>query len=169
MESWLSLASRILVDGVMASLSGLLRWAPAAAFLALALPAHAYLGGAYATVEADRAHLAAQLHSTSAATHTVHTLTLANGGMVKEYSRSDGTVFAVTWRAAGRPDLRQLLGEHFDALQQDNRRIGRRTRRPLAVSRPDFIVQSGGHSGAFWGAAFLPQLAPPGFSANDLR
>lgn len=143
---------------------------PAVVGLAIAAPAHAFLGGAYASVEADRAHMAARLTSAAAATHTVHTLTLANGGIVKEFTRADGTVFAVTWRGPGRPDLRQLLGEHFSTLQADNPiRRGPHFRRPMAVSRQDFIVQSGGHSGAFWGVAFLPEMAPSGFSPTDLR
>ena len=135
-----------------------------------ALPAYAHLGGPYASVEADRAHMAASLKSTSAVTHTLHTLTLANGDVVKEYTREDGTVFAVTWRGPGRPDLRQLLGDHFQTLQADNAgRAGPRLRRPMAVNRTDFIVQTGGHSGAFWGAAILPQMEPAGFSASDLK
>lgn len=150
--------------------SHLLRAAAAAACLAVALPAYAHLGGAYASVEADRAHMGARIQSTSAATHTVHTLTLANGGIVREFSRPDGTVFAVTWRAPGRPDLRQLLGEHFNTLQIDNARPpGRWSRQPLNVNRSDFVVQSGGHSGAFWGVAILPQSEPAGFALSDLK
>jgi hypothetical protein len=78
-------------------------------------------------------------------------------------------VFAVTWRGGGRPDLRQLLGEHFQTLQADNVRAGRRTRRPLSVNRPDLIVLTGGHPGGFWGVAFLPQMAPAGFSTSELK
>jgi hypothetical protein len=144
--------------------------APAIVCLAMAMPAHASLGGAYASVEADRAHMAARATSAGAGAFTVHTLTLANGGTVKEFTRVDGTVFAVAWRGPGRPDLRQLLGEHFSTLQADNAtRRGPRYRRPMAVNRSDFIVQSGGHSGAFWGIAVLPQMEPPGFSPNNLR
>ena len=47
--------------------------------VALAAPACAHLGGAYASVEADRAHFGARLQATPTATHTVHALTLANG------------------------------------------------------------------------------------------
>jgi hypothetical protein len=137
--------------------------------LALAAPACAHLGGSYASVEADRARFAARLQSTAAASHAVHVLILANGGQVKEFTRADGTVFAVTWRGAARPDLRQLLGEHFQTLQDDNARTGLRTRRPLRVDRPDFVVRTGGHPGGFWGVAFLPQLAPAGFSTDALK
>jgi hypothetical protein len=134
-----------------------------------AWPAHASLGGGRDSVEADRAHLAARASATAAASHTVNVLTQPNGEVIREFTRGDGVVFAVTWRGPARPDLRQLLGSRFETMQADNVRAGgRRTRRPLAVRRPDFQMTSGGHSGAFWGTAYLPALAPPGFSVADL-
>lgn len=147
----------------------LLRLLVSVASLALAVPACAHLGGAYASVQADQARLGARLQSTAGAAHAVHALTLANGGLIREFTRPDGTVFAVTWRGAGRPDLRSLLGEHFQTLQADNVRTGPRTRRPLVVNRPDLIVRTGGHPGGFWGVALLPQLAPAGFSTDELK
>ncbi len=141
--------------------------------LLVAARAQASLGGGYASVEADRAHLAAKLVSTSVATFTVHALTLANGGVVREFMRGDdGVIFAISWRGPGRPDLRQLLGDRFAILGADNTShqiSGRRPRMPLAVSRADFVVRTGGHSGAFWGFAYLPQQAPSGFSASNLQ
>jgi len=113
--------------------------------------------------------MAASRTSRAAGAFTVDVMALANGGTVKEYSRFDGTVFAVTWLGPGRPDLRQLLGSHFRALQTDNVRKGPRTRRPLSVNRTDFVVQSGGHSGAFWGVAILPAATPAGFTAADVK
>ena len=71
--------------------------------VAAAPAAHAHLGGAYASVEADRTHLSARLQSTVTGTHTVHALALANGGLVREFTRADGTVFAVTSGARGGP------------------------------------------------------------------
>jgi hypothetical protein len=138
---------------------------------ALAWPAHATLGGVYSSVESDRTHMVARMRSASAATYAVHTLTLPNQGEVREFTRSDGIVFAVAWKGPGRPDLRQLLGQqHFDTFQADNvPPQGRRTRRPLGVNRPDLIVHSAGHSGAFWGFAYLPQQTPSGFSTSELK
>jgi len=131
---------------------------------------HAALGHAYASVEADRAALGATINSTAQGGYTQHTLALPNHSVVKEFTRADGTVFAVAWQGPGRPDLRQLLSEHFDTVQADNTgRIGRHARRPLAVNRADLVLTSGGHPGAYWGAAIMPQLEPAGFSASRLK
>jgi hypothetical protein len=132
-------------------------------FLLGGWPAQASLGGGRDTVDADRRHLAARMSAAAASTHTVNVLTMPNGEVIREFTRGDGVVFAVTWRGPARPDLRQLLGARFNILPG-----GRRTHRPLAVGRRDFRLTSGGHSGAFWGAAYLPAEAPPGFSVRDL-
>jgi len=132
--------------------------------------ASAGLGRAYASVDADRAVLGAAVVSTVAGPYTVHTLTLQNQGTVREYTRPDGLVFAVTWRGPGRPNLRQILGDSFDAVQADNaQRGGARIRHPLMVNRANLQVQTGGHPGAFWGVALLPALQPAGFALANLK
>ena len=141
----------------------------AALCLVGAWPVQASLGEGRDSIDADRRHFSARLSAIAASTHTVQVLTMPNGGEIREYVRSDGVVFALTWRGSARPDLRQLLGSRFDIVQADNVRSGgRRTRRPLVVRRSDFGMSTGGHSGAFWGVAYLPSLAPPGFSAKAL-
>lgn len=146
--------------------------AAAAAWLGLWAPAHAALGGDAASIEADRAHFSAVTTSVVYAGYTDYTLTLPNHGVVQECLNAQGQVFAISWRAPGRADLRQLLGQRFDALQSDNGpRVGhkRRRRTPLAVSRADFILHSGGRPGAFRGAAYLTALVPSGFSISDIE
>ena len=132
-------------------------------------PALASLGGTYASVEADSVQMVAKRATAAAATHMVHSLVLPNGGVAREFARRDGVVFAVSWRGPGRPDLRQLLGDYFGAMQADNARAGRLRRLPLSVNRSDFILRSGGHPGAFWGMAYVPQLVPAGFSSADME
>ena len=69
------------------------------------------------------------------------------------------------------PDLRTLLGRHFTALQASGGSIGRTMhslRRPLQVSQPDLQIQTSGHMGWFSGVAFIPSLAPSGYSTSDL-
>ena len=106
---------------------------------------------------------------TAKSTHAVSSLTLPNGDVVRERRTTEGVVFGVSWRGPARPDLQQLLGDHFKTLQADNvGASGRRMRAPLTVSRSDLIVHTGGHPGAFWGSAYLPQQTPSGVSAADL-
>lgn len=133
-------------------------------------PAFAALGQDRASVEADRAHIAASRSTVNGGAYSIEVLALKNQGVVKEYVRSDGVVFAVAWSGPGRPDLRQILGEHFATFQADNRPVnGRRIRRPLVVNRSELIVRSAGHPGAFQGFALLPAVAPPNFSPSELR
>lgn len=103
--------------------------------------------------------------------YTRHELTRANGGSVREFSNPNGQVFAVTWSGPGKPDLRALLGRYFTTLQASGGSGGRSLhalRRPAQVSQRDLQIQTGGHMGWFHGVAYIPSLAPPGFSASDL-
>ncbi len=146
-------------------------------------PAAAELGGSRATIDGDRAHLAAALHSANASTHILHTLTTSNGSVVREFANSGGVVFAVAWRGPGRPDLRQLLGAAFGTFQATaagpdaNTTVASdgsvvrhgRLRRALTVEQRDLVVHSAGHPGAFFGYAYLPQQIPAGFTPDALR
>lgn len=130
--------------------------------------AHATLGAAYESVELDRARLGARHVMASQARYAVHLLTTP-GGLLREFTRPDGAVFAVTWRGAGRPNLRQALGPYFDVLNAANpphRRGGRHI--PLTASQSDLVVRSGGHSGAFYGVAYVPALVPVGVTPASL-
>jgi len=143
--------------------------AAAIAAVILAGPALAALGGDVSSVQTDRIRLAAKLSSTPSGDCTIHTLTQPSG-VVSEYARADGLVFAVTWHGPARANLKQLLGSYFDTFQSDNAVAGgRRSRRPPLVNRSDFVVRTGGHSGAFWGVAMLPQATPSGCAVNPLQ
>jgi hypothetical protein len=129
----------------------------------------ASLGNKLPTIEADRAHLSASANSEILGAATVHTLTSPNGGIVKEYSATDGTIFAVSWKGPARPDLRQLLGDRFSAMSSMNHPGRRYIRRIVAVQRPSLVILSQGHPGAFFGFAYDPSLVPSGFSLDALR
>ena len=132
--------------------------------------AHAGLGRSAESVESDRASLQAVRTSSPGALYTAHVLALPNGGVVKEFARADGMVFAVSWRAPGRPDLRQLLGDSYETMQAAApARAGRPARRPISVNTTSLLVLSGGHPGAFSGVAVLPRLEPAGVDPSDLK
>ncbi len=132
--------------------------------------AHAELGGGLSRVLADQTIFRAQRTSLGHGNHMHHELTLPNSGTVKEFTNSSGQIFAVTWSGPGKPDLRQLLGGYFPALQAANAEaFGHNLRRPAHVNRSDLMIQTGGHMGYFWGVAYVPSLAPAGFSTTDLQ
>jgi hypothetical protein len=141
--------------------------------LSLALPgsAHAELGGPLSTVQTDGARMSARMVSADMGGYDLHTLTRANGGTVHELTNANGQVFAVTWFGPGKPDLRALLGRYFPTFQAAND-MGppgmRSLRNPPQVSQSDLQIQTGGHMGWFWGVAFIPSLAPAGFSPDNL-
>ena len=139
--------------------------------LFIAGSAHAELGGTLSSVAADSGRMGARMESTSMGRYTRHDLTRGNGGMVHELTNAQGQVFAVTWSGPGKPNLRSLLGSRFEALQASSDTSGRTLRalrRPQQVSQSDLQIQTAGHMGWFRGVAFIPSLAPAGFSTSDL-
>ena len=147
----------------MASFAGL-----GLSLLAVAPNAEAALGGTEATVRADQAQMSMTLRTMPAARFTMHELTAASGTTVREYVSPAGVVFGVAWQGPSLPDLRQLLGVHFD--QYVDAAAARRTRRaPVRVELPGLVVQSSGHMRAFAGKAYLPQGLPQGVVANEIQ
>lgn len=139
--------------------------------LSCASAAQAELGGGVASVRSDGARMKARIASTGMSGYTRHALTRDNGGGVHEYTNAQGKVFAVTWSGPGKPDLRSLLGPYFTHLQTSSVSGARRMhalRRPPQVAQADLQIQTGGHMGFFHGVAFIPSLAPAGFSTASL-
>jgi hypothetical protein len=143
-----------------------------AALIVPASGAHAELGGTLSGVQADGARMKARLASVAMGGYSRHELTRGNGGSVREFTNAKGQVFAVTWSGPGKPDLRSLLGRYFTTFQAAGTGgIGRTMhslRRPPQVSQADLQIQAGGHMGWFHGVAFIPSLAPAGFSTSNL-
>lgn len=142
------------------------------AVLAQAMPAQAALGGKAASVEADRTRLRATASRAPGVGFTDTGLSADGGMTIHEFTADDGTVFAVAWRGPRRPDLKQLFGAaYFARFQADNPpRTGHvYMRRALASTHSDFVVRTGGYSGAQWGYAYLPARIPAGFDARNLQ
>lgn len=139
----------------------------AAAALA-ALPARATLGENVKTVEQDRQQVRATLQVTSHAAFAVHELRSAGGGLVREYVSPAGVVFGVSWGGPSMPNLRQLLGTHFDTyVGSPNRQRGGHGH--LVVREGTLVVESGGHMRSFHGRAFLSDALPAGVAINDIQ
>ena len=140
----------------------------AVAATAACASAHAALGEGAATVETDRQQLRASVTRTSGPAFTVHELATGNGGVVREYVSAAGTVFAVTWHGPFLPNLRQVLGAHFDRVAQStNRQEGGRGH--LTVTEGNLVFVSTGHMRSFHGQAYLRDAIPSGVSTNDIQ
>ena len=143
----------------------------AASCLVISTAASAKLGGAMSSVTDDRGRMAVSMKSIAMGRYTRHEMTRPNGGSVREFTNAAGTVFAVTWSGPGKPDLKTLFGPYFSTFQSDSVATARQMhslRQPPQVARRDLQIQAGGHMGWFHGVAFVPSLAPPGFSIGDL-
>ena len=103
--------------------------------------------------------------STATGSYTVMRKELDSGTTVQEYVDSAGTVFAVSWSGPFLPDLKEILGAHFDAMTaQAGKRRDERSR--LSVRRSDVVIDSAGRMGAFEGRAWVPAKVPAGFEVD---
>lgn len=135
--------------------------------LAYASVSQAALGGLAEQFNAQDTALVA--HVTSAgANYIIRDTTLATGTHVSEYVSDGGLVFAVTWKGPILPNLKSLLGKHFDKMVAESRKAPRAGRSKLDVSLPDVVINSGGHMRAFEGSAWIPSEFPAGFTADDI-
>jgi hypothetical protein len=130
--------------------------------------AHASLGGIEATVEADRLAAKATIRTQPGARFTMHELRTPAGTTIREYVAPSGVVFGVAWHGPSMPDLRQLLGDHFQAYL--DAMATRRTRRsPVTIELPGVVVQSSGRMRAFAGKAYLSTALPQGVTAQEIQ
>jgi hypothetical protein len=93
------------------------------------------------------------------------------GTTVREFVRPDGMVFAIAWEGRFVPEMYQFLGSYFDkysaAVKAETREyVGRR---PLDIHLPDFVFQSNGHMGWYYGRAYLPQNVPKEARLEEIR
>jgi hypothetical protein len=131
-------------------------------------PALAGLGGDATSVEADRVSMKGALHITSAARYAVHEINISGGMQVHEYVSPAGKVFAVSWRGAGIPDLRQMLGSYYGEFAQATSQP-HYNHHHLSVQTANVVVQSSGHARAFFGRAWVPSLLPQNVAPNDIN
>jgi hypothetical protein len=131
---------------------------------------YAVLGEDVGSVQTDQAHINASLRSTARQNYTIHELRSPAGVVVREYAGTSGKVFAVTWQGPTLPDMKQLLGSHFEefqkAAQRQNRRGGHG---PLIVKEPGLVVELGGHMRSFAGRAYIPEEVPSAVANEEIH
>lgn len=135
----------------------------------LPLEAGAALGEAAPSVDVDQARLHASHKVAAGTTYSVHEITTPSGTVVREFvSSATGQVFAVAWNGPFKPDLKQLLGAHFDTFIESAGKAPH-GRGGVSVRQPDVVIHSGGHMRAFTGMAYLPGQIPEGFQVEDIH
>ena len=130
--------------------------------------AQATLGEDADSVASDQVRLEARLQLARGENHTIHELQVPTGGNIRQFVADSGKVFAVSWSGGWRPNLRKLMGQHYDRYlaAAKERRMGRG---PVRIEIPGLVVVMGGHQRAFFGHAYLTDLLPQGFRPEDIR
>ncbi len=145
-----------------------IRFTPMLLAMLFSLPAEATLGGPASSTQTDQLQMKATLRMSPGTRFTVHEMALPSGTTVREYVTMQGTVFAVAWKGPRMPDLRQLMGTYFDQYLQAVP-PARGGHAGVAVSQPDLVVHSMGHTRAFSGHAYLPPLLPADVPVDELQ
>jgi hypothetical protein len=136
--------------------------------LAFSPPATATLGEGVSSVEANRVKMLANLRVVRKTNYAVHELGLPTGGKVRQFVADSGKVFAVCWSAGWRPDLREIMGTHYDRYVAATK--GRiMVRGPVRLELPGLVVILGGHQRAFFGRVYLLGQLPPNMRVEDIH
>jgi len=130
--------------------------------------AHAALGEDVSAVAVDQARLQASLQVRQNLHFAVHELSAPTGIKVREFVGESGKVFAVSWSGGWRPNLREIMGAHYERFIAGTR--GRRMARgPVRIELPGMVVVMGGHQRAFFGQVYLTDLLPAELTLEDLH
>ncbi len=120
------------------------------------------------SVAADKVRLQADLRIACKTNYAVHELALPTGGKVREFVTNSGKVFAVSWSGGWRPDLREIMGKHYERYLASTR--GKPTARgPVRIELPGLVMVMGGHPRAFFGYVYLLDLLPPDLRIQDIH
>jgi len=139
-----------------------------AAVFGFSPPARAALGDDVAMVARDRVVMHARLQVLRRNNCEVHELALPSGTTVRQFVGDHGKIFAVAWSGGFRPDLRDIMGAHYDRFLE-SRRGKPRARGPLRVDLPGMVVFMGGYLRTFFGHVYLTDLVPAGLDPKDIR
>jgi hypothetical protein len=130
--------------------------------------AHAGLGEAVASVEQDRAALGADtLTTTAMPLYDRHEFTTAGGTRVHEFAGRDGTVFAVNFSGPTMPDLKAVLGTHYETYLTAAR-ARRHSHHVVSFEADGVVVTIITFQRGFQGTAQVPASVPSGVGAAEL-
>ncbi len=117
---------------------------------------------------------ATDFKTTPSALYTVNATTVGLNS-IREYTRADGVVFAVTWTGPSHPDLEALFGSYYSEYQAaDEARVkgmgqmGQKGHSGVAFKTARIAIRRGGHMRALRGSAVVSSLVPNGVNAEEL-
>jgi hypothetical protein len=139
-----------------------------ALMLTLSPSAQAALGDDVSSVTTDQARMQAALQIWRKDKYDVHELAMPTGTKVRQFAASNGKVFAVTWSGGFRPNLRDVMGSHYDRFIAATRGK-RRARGVVRIELPGMVVIMGGHQRALFGKVYLTDELPEGLTPEDIR
>jgi len=132
----------------------------------LSTPALAALGDDVSTVAADQARFHADLTVAQRGNYAVHQLAMPAGVRLRHFVGSNGTVFAVSWSGGWRPNLRDVMGRHYDDFIAATR--GMPLKRGVArIETHGMVVVMGGPQRASFGHVYLTDLVPADFFSTS--
>jgi len=99
---------------------------------------------------------------------TVRESKTLTGTIVREFLNANGIVVAVAWNGPTLPDLKQLLGVHFEQMTPGVK-VNPHSHRHAVIHQDKLVIESHGHLRAFYGRAYLPTALPAGFTINDIQ
>lgn len=112
----------------------------------------------------------ARVQSSQHSAYTLHEMQSATGITVREYVSSSGTVFAVAWKGAYPPNLKQLLGSDYEQCEQAMKTpTGRASHGPATIRLPNLVVELSGHMRDYSGRAYIPDQVPAGTDLESIR
>ena len=141
--------------------------------LSYTLSANAMLGGDSSSIETDRAAMkvehAARRNISTSGSYTVHETILPSGTHVRQYVSNNDVVFAVAWSGPFIPDLKQLLGLHFDTMIARQSKQSNAGHRSFHQDEGDLVIESGGHQRNFVGRAYLKSAIPANVTPQEIQ
>ncbi len=102
------------------------------------------------------------------ANYQIHELTTAIGSTVREFVGQNGKVFAVSWSGGWRPNLRDVMGAHYDRFIAHTRGK-RRVQGPSRIELPGMVVFMGTYLRTSFGHVDLTDQLPAGFSPEGIQ
>ena len=131
-------------------------------------PARAALGEHVASVERDQAVLHGSRATALLQNYNIEEIVSASGATVREYVTHTGDVFAVTWSGSQTPNLKLLLGGHFEDYVSAAR-SHRGSHHVLSIDSPSLVMTVVRFQRSASGQVYLPRLMPRGVARRELR